>query len=135
MNHTDRTGLWLLIAAIPFMVLLVLFATRQKTTMDEPVEKTISMIEVNYELLRNSLTDSCNLKDMNLKVSESLINDVLRNVDSTTYEKKGNTIKIKGNIIKTKGEKKGKYISLPATLLANMIDMELIVAPQKENEE
>lgn len=120
-SSSQFDNLWLgLLPGLVIMVALVLIINRQKPAtgpaFDEP--RQASMVEVDYRLFSQSLAESCHLKGRNeLRCDEGVVPTIMRDVDSTAVSVKGNTIAFKHN---------GNYISIPATLLANMIDQRLV---------
>jgi hypothetical protein len=77
-----------------------------------------SMVEVDYKVLKDHLSDSCSLKGSTLKCSEQTMAQLLRGVDSSTVKSIGNN--------SVTFVKHGAYVSIPASVMANMIDLQLI---------
>lgn len=90
-------------------------------------QATVSMVEVDFGLFRDALSDSCSLsRGGTFKCSENLMARVIRGMDTNAVNMHGNSIEL---------EKNGAYIKIPATLMANLFDLHLIENPATNNQD
>lgn len=111
----------LLMVVLMVGALIWQISTRKQET-DAIVHKT-SMVELDRKLFSDALVESCRLKGDELICDKEIIKIIMSGVDTTAVKMKDKSITL---------GKHGKYVSMPATLLANMIDNNLINDIQSE---
>lgn len=105
---------------------LVLFFNRPQTRADtfDNGQRQPSLVELDIRHLSNALRgEGCELKGKELRCDEETMNLVMQDVDTTSVNVKGNKIILKQN---------GSYVSMPATMIANMIDHNLVNTMPRE---
>lgn len=118
-KHLDNPKLGLII--FPALLIGGYFWITHPKTEEKPniaYKPQTSMVEVDGNQLRLALSDSCSLKGATLKCSPKIMKQLLKGVDSTAVKKINNN-----SITFTKN---GSYINIPASIIANMIDLHLI---------
>ncbi len=117
-NHWDKPKWDILICAA---ILIIAFWITQQRPEEKPEvaqKPATSMVEVNYKVLKDHLSDSCSLHTATLKCSEQTMAQLLRGIDSSSVKD------INNNSVTF--IKNGAYINIPASVMANMIDLQLI---------
>ena len=108
-----------MIIGIVVMAVIILLLTRTVNTPDEgeTLQPKVCLVEVDYALFQEALSDSCSLKNGKFRCSDQLMANVLRGVDTNCIKRSGNVVTL---------NKKGAYIMIPATMMANLFDLHLI---------
>ena len=108
------------------LVLAFIWITHQKPgEKPEVAQKPItSMVEVDYKELKDHLSDSCSLRGATLKCNEQTMAQLLQGIDSSVVKD------INNNSVTF--VKNGAYINIPASVMANMIDLQLIKNDNKQ---
>lgn len=102
-----------------FAILIIIRWPVFKPTQPDRQEKYGNCVQLNYKVFEEAIKDTCDLrlsKDK-LKCSPDLLQKILVDVDSLTFEK------VSESSLTFKRER--DYIEVPAAMLANMVDLNL----------
>ena len=118
-NHWDNPQWGILICPALLLVAFLWITHQRPEEKPEVAQKPVtSMVEVDYNMLKDHLSDSCSLRGATLKCSEQTMAQLLRGIDSSSVKD------IDNNSVTF--VKNGAYINIPAGVMANMIDLQLI---------
>lgn len=90
-----------------------------KSTPPSRIESNTNVILIDGKQLQDALCDICKLSGNKLTCSADILNKIIQNVDTSTIKEISNDFVV---FNKNKG-----YLEIPATLMANMIDLKLFI--------
>ena len=111
------------IAALAAFLVSVKMCTNKNVPSEETGRRT-SVIQIDSESLAESLCDSCRLSGSKLTCSPTLMEKIMQNVDPAALR---DVSEQSVTFNKSKG-----YLEVPATIIANMIDLELLSQPVEQ---
>ena len=83
------------------------------------------MVEVDFKLFREALSEPCKLSRRGeFTCSEDMMNRVMQGVDTNAVKRNGNSIKL---------EKNGGYVRIPARMMVNLFDNNLLNTSESDN--
>lgn len=118
-KHLDNPKLGLIM--FPALLIGAYFWITHSQTEEKPniaYKPQTSMVEIDGDQLKLALSDSCSLKGATLKCNPQIMEQLLKGIDSSTVKNIN-----KNSVTFTKN---GAYINIPASIIANMIDLHLI---------
>lgn len=111
------------LAVVLFVIRLPMF----KTTPKAPHMRGGSMVQLNVDAFKEALVDdSCEFSKNKLTCSPVIMRSILQGVDSVDLEA------ITENSITFKKAQSKGFVEIPASVLTNMIDVNLFKKPNKE---
>lgn len=93
-----------------------------KSTPPAKMESSTNIMLIDGKLMEKALCDSCRLSGNELTCSPVLLNKIIQNVDSSALKNITDR-----TVVFNKKDR--HYLEIPATLMANMIDLKLFTQP------